>query len=188
MTDQQFVIRVYTEMTPSPTDPANAGEFYKALGTAIVAFGRLEGHFAALLLTVLNVATDPRIGRKFPMAPMERGRIWRLAFKTTNGLQPQAEAAEAFISGMENLAEHRNNIDHGLWEFFRPEPPLSIDLVTMRSQPKTPDGLLYGRGFIDVGWRHGFIIEANRLNLSLLPLGDALESIRGPIPANTTIL
>ena len=138
---KQSVIRVYAEMTPSPTDPPNADEFYKALGIATVAWGRLEGHFAALLLLVLNVATHEGIGKKFPMKPEKRGEIWRLAFGTTPTLKPSSAAAEAFMTAMENLAQHRNDIAHGLWEFFRPEPPLSIDVVTIRAKRGTPDGV-----------------------------------------------
>lgn len=48
------LLRVTAHNTPHHTDPANAKEFYAALGMLTVAWGRLEGHVVGNLLTIMN--------------------------------------------------------------------------------------------------------------------------------------
>lgn len=47
-------IRLHLDHTPSPKDPEGASYFYQALGTFVMAWGRLEAHFLACLLDVIQ--------------------------------------------------------------------------------------------------------------------------------------
>jgi hypothetical protein len=47
-------LRIAAHHTPHHTDPADAHEFYAALGMLTVAWGRLEGHVIGNLLTLTN--------------------------------------------------------------------------------------------------------------------------------------
>ena len=44
-------VRIKAHNTPHHTDPADANEFYAALGMLSVAWGRLEGHVTGNLLS-----------------------------------------------------------------------------------------------------------------------------------------
>ena len=50
------LVRITAHNTPHHTDPANAGEFYAALGMLSVAWGRLEGHIIGNLLSIIEFA------------------------------------------------------------------------------------------------------------------------------------
>jgi hypothetical protein len=82
MTDfSPSLLRTYVEPAPTPTDPPGSGEFYAALGIAIVAWGRLEGHFTLTIVTILNIASHKRIGKKLPMKWERLVEVWRTAFE-----------------------------------------------------------------------------------------------------------
>ena len=51
-----FPVAITPRQTPSPDDPVGANAFYEALGLALAACGRLEGHFTASLVMVLQIA------------------------------------------------------------------------------------------------------------------------------------
>jgi hypothetical protein len=71
------------KITPSPDDPPNANEFYLALGVATIAWGRLEGHFLACLMTAIQIAKDKRLGMKLPTRWEKRAKVWKDAFDLT---------------------------------------------------------------------------------------------------------
>ena len=64
-------IRLQLEHTPSPNDPEGAPRFYQALGTFVMAWGRLEGHFLSCLLDMIQT---PALGlpQRFPHNSVER--------------------------------------------------------------------------------------------------------------------
>ncbi len=89
------------EAVPSPNDPANANEFYEALGMATIAWGRLEGNFNNVFVMVLNIADDPRIGNRFYIKRDKVSEIWTLAFEIIPILEPFKLQAGVFLSSME---------------------------------------------------------------------------------------
>lgn len=136
MTDDSIspsLLRTYVEPAPSPSDPAGSRNFYAAPGIAIVAWGRLEGHFTLLIVTILNIASHKRIGKKLPMKWERLVEVWRTAFETVPALAALRPMADRFIVQLDELAQHRNRLVHGYWELFDPGPPIRIDLTSVKA-------------------------------------------------------
>ncbi len=185
-----FLFRLTVEHTPSPNDPKEADEFYKAIGIMIVAWGRLEGHFVASLLTMMTIAPS-ELGVKLPMDWKARAAMWRKTFDVVPDLSMFKASALHFLEKMESVALDRHSIVHALWEQFSDTTPRSIGAVLIRGKNKTTDGLDIKRGqitvenIIEVGER------ANELNQRLMPLSQFLAGYRNaqkPPPANIRII
>jgi hypothetical protein len=116
----------------------------------VVAWGRLEGHFFLILITILNLAKHKKIPKKPPMKWDRQREVWEVAFETVSSLAHLKAKAAVFIGEMDKLSEHRNHIVHGLWELFNSGDPLSINVVKVKAQSGTEDGLLHGRALITV--------------------------------------
>lgn len=73
-----YVLTTFVEPAPSPSDPPDAPDVYRALGVAMVAWGRLEGHFTLTTIALLNLG--PRKQKKFPMKwgvkPQSGGKLY----------------------------------------------------------------------------------------------------------------
>jgi hypothetical protein len=176
------LFRAYVEPAPSPTDHPSADDIYKAIGIGVVAWGRLEGHFFSILITILNVASHKRIPKKPPMKWDRQREVWAVAFETVPSLAHLRARAATFISDMDKLSERRNNLVHGLWELFNAGEPISINVVTIKAQSGTDNGLLHGTELITVDWLSNFAHEANRLNLELISLTAPIVALRGAPP------
>jgi hypothetical protein len=184
MTDDSIspsLLRTYVEPAPSPTDPPSSGDFYAALGIAVVAWGRLEGHFTLTIVTILNISSHKRIGKKLPMK-WERLEVWRTAFETVPALAASKPMADRFIVQLDELAQVRNRLIHGYWELFDSGPPLRIDLTSVRAQKGTENGMLFSRGFITLAWLQEFTTQVNQLNVALLELAQPIMTLRGAPP------
>src|SRR5271167_1057195 len=106
------------EPAPSPGDPVNAREFYEAIGIATIAWGRLEGNFNNVFVMVLNIADDPQVGKRFYIKIDKLNEVWRLAFEITPALLPLKQQATLLLALMEDLANFRDYLAHGLWGLF----------------------------------------------------------------------
>ena len=166
----------------SLTPPFLAFGSPRFFGIAVVAWGRLEGHFTHLIILILNIGRHKRIGKKLPMKWERLMEVWRLAFENVPELTTWKAQADVFISDMDKLAEDRNRIVHGMWELFRPGPSLAMDVTKIRAQSGTEDGLLHGRAFFTPEWLHDFSRRANRLNRDLLTIGEPIVALRGAPP------
>jgi hypothetical protein len=185
MTDYSIspsLLRTYVEPAPSPTDPPGSGDFYAALGIAIVAWGRLEGHFTGTIVTILNIASHKRIGKRLPMKWERLVEVWRTAFETVPALAASRPMADRFIVQLDELAQYRNRLIHGYWELFDPGPPLRIDLTSVRAQKGTDAGMLFSRGSITIDWLQEFTTQVNQLNVALLELARPIMTLRGAPP------
>jgi hypothetical protein len=185
MTDYSLspsLLRTYVEPVPSPTDPPGSGDFYAALGIAVVAWGRLEGHFTLTIVTILNIASHKRIGKKLPMKWERLVEVWRTAFETVPALAASRPMADRFIVQLDELAQLRNRLIHGYWELFDPGPPIRIGLTSVRAQKRTEDGLLFTRGSITLGRLQEFTTQVNQMNLALLELDRPIMTLRGAPP------
>jgi hypothetical protein len=115
-TPKPWLFRLQLEHTPSPNDPEGAAEFYQAIGTMIVAFGRLEMHFLACVLSILATEPTSELSQKLPMAWNERERIWTDAFRLAPALRTHETAALSFLEELKVVADDRNILVHGMWE------------------------------------------------------------------------
>ncbi len=176
------LLRTYVEPAPSPSDPPGSGDFYAAIGIALVAWGRLEGHFTLLIITILNIASHRRIGKRLPMRWERLVEVWRTAFETVPALTASRPMAERFITQLDELAQLRNRLIHGYWELFDPGPPIRIELTSVRAHTGTEDGMLFTRGAITLNWLQQFATQANQLNLALLALGQPIMALRAAPP------
>jgi hypothetical protein len=174
--------------TPSPDDPPNADDFYQFLGMAIVAWGRLEGHFAASPIMALKLSQDNARAGKFPLAWESRSKVWRILFTENASLAPQHNLAISLIDQIDELAKQRHLIIHGLWESFVPGEPIKMQFIdlgkpTKEETSENRQGVVASRRCsIDLAGLTEFVVQANRLNIELFPihqfLTDGLAALR----------
>jgi hypothetical protein len=60
--------------------------------------------------------------------------------------------------------------------------PATIDVMKVRAQPKTEDGLLHGRTFFTAAYLGEFSERANQLNLELMKMSVPVVDLRGSPP------
>jgi hypothetical protein len=173
-TPQAGMLRITIEQTPSPNDPEGTDEFYKALGILVVAWGRLEGHFVACLLMLLNLPGGKELSERLPMQFDERAKVWRQAFETMTPLQSFKDGALLALAEIKGVATDRNAVVHALWEKFDPREPLSIGILTIKHKNKTKNGLETRRRTVTTAMLKEVGEKANRLNLALTPLSQFL--------------
>ena len=174
-----FLLRINIEHTPSPRDPKGADEYYKALGILLVAWGRLEGHFVACLLTLLAMPEGKTLGEKnLPMKWDSRAAMWGKAFDTLPILQQFKEAASVLLKEIQEVALDRHAIVHALWEPFNPDDPPTIGIVSIKRKKGTTNGLDIQRASISRDMIKEIGEKANRLNLALIPLSQFLTRYR----------
>ena len=175
------VISTCFESVPSPNDPANANEFYEALGIATIAWGRLEGNFNNVFVMVLNIADDPRVGNRLYIKRDKVSEIWTLAFEITPILEPFKHQAKAFLSSMEELSNMRDMLSHGLWGPWVSDSPLTMSIAKLKPRDSI-DGMWYSKGQFSVNEIRWFIGQINHLNSTLYYLSDRLTPLRGGAP------
>jgi hypothetical protein len=178
-----WLFRLTLERTPSPYDPKGAGEFYQALGTMMVAWGRLEGHFLTCIITILATEATKSLSRKIPMTWQERARIWKDAFRLSPALKPHEPTALAFLEEIQDVAQDRHAIAHSLWERFNPGPPLSAGIILINHKKGTPDGIDFQRATITTDELNQIAQKASRLNIELQVFSAILIAERGPAPS-----
>jgi len=187
MPDTPWLFRIQLEHTPSLNDPKGSRDFYEALGLLVVAWGRLEGHFLACVLAILATPATEALGKKIPMAWDERKRIWSEAFGLSTSLQRYKAEADTFLLELEQVQDDRNMLIHGLWEPFRYTDPASADLIVLRHEKGTSNGVSHWRGTIWTATILEVAREADRLNIALQKLSGILSAERGaPSPATYT--
>jgi hypothetical protein len=176
------ILGVYFEPVPSVFDPPDAAAFYETLGVACVAWRRIEGNFNNILLTVLNTADNPKIGKRFSIKREKAADLWKLAFETTPTLRPLKQTALDFIAKMGELGSFRDMLSHGLWERFDQGQPLGMRVTKVKPRNEVPDGLWHAQTTISVEMLKRYVSEINRLNSVLSSLADILIPLRGAIP------
>ncbi len=172
-----YLLTTFVEPAPSPSDPPDAPDVYRALGVAMVAWGRLEGHFTLTTIALLNLG--PRKQKKFPMKWEGQAAVWREALSAVPQLAGLRGVAEQFLSKMAALAEPRHLIVHSNWGLFQRESPAAIDAIKVRAQPKTEDGLLHARTIFTAANLGEFSERANQLNLELMKVSVPITALRG---------
>jgi hypothetical protein len=108
------IVTIKAPNTPNDTDPANASEFYAALGMLSVAWGRLEGHVIGNLLPITALLEDA----EFPLKWNNRLKLWKRAFSSVPALQQYQDRAISLMKSIIEEAENRNFAAHAVWEDF----------------------------------------------------------------------
>jgi hypothetical protein len=184
-----WLLRIYSQQTPSPDDPPDADKFYLALGISLVAWGRLEGLFLACLMMVINISEDKRIGEKLPMRLERQAIIWKDAFARIPSLKPHEKDASAFFAEFEELyLFDRNLMIHALWERFLPHLPLAIEVMKIKAVSGASNEIESRRTTISIDELAKFTTKANGLNSALKALGNALSALQGSPPSDAQIL
>jgi hypothetical protein len=102
-------------------------------------------------------------------------------------LRPLENQAITFMNGLNDLSEDRNLMAHCLWEFFRPEPPLAMDVLNIKAVSGTPDGISFQRTSISVEQLKNVTTIASDLNVRLLPISKGLVELCGRPPSEAQI-
>ncbi|HEV7265084.1 MAG TPA: hypothetical protein VGN83_09220 [Falsiroseomonas sp.] len=119
-----LILSIRGDGTPYHDDPSNAGEFYQAIGTLIVSWGRLEEHLVTDLLMIRKLPGAPKMPAGFPISFKQLSKYWRAAFGTMDVLQPIRERVLAFIEDAGKHIKSRNFAGHTMWrDFARTELP-----------------------------------------------------------------
>jgi hypothetical protein len=182
-----LLFSLYLEHTPSPNDPVGASEFYQALGILVMAFGRLESHFLTCILHILQTPATSGLSTKLPQAWSEHAKIWKAAFRTSPALNLHKKDALNFLTEMQDVADYRNRIIHGLWEGFNIGLPLSAMNVSIKHKKGTTDGIELRRTIIALDQVIAVARKASRLNIELISLSSILEAERGRPPSDIHI-
>ena len=171
------LLRVTAHSTPHHTDPADANEFYGALGMLTVAWGRLEGHVIGNLLTIMNFP-EVAPSRPLPFAWDSRLDLWKKGFSLVPALRPHKDRAVLVMKSIIEEAEDRNFASHAVWDEFVPgstEP--TIEARNIRP----------GKGVVNVtdvrvtlSMLKSALAAANRLNLTMSEFTALLSSLRPP--------
>ena len=177
------VINIQIEDTPSSSDPQNADEFYRALGIAVMALGRLEGHFNACLLTLMRLACGS-LGYELRISWNQRAETWRKAFHTLPVVNFMKDIGEALVTEIVNAMQDCHILAHGMWERFATSPSPAVYIVTMKHQRGTKDGIVTQRGAVTIEMLTNIASTANTLNRRLIPISQYLQRARGPAPPN----
>jgi hypothetical protein len=160
---------------------------YNAIGLLVVAWGRLEGHFLACLLMLLNFPEGTVLGAQVPPQWNKRAAMWRAAFQTFVALRPLMDAGLKFASEIEDVALARHFIVHSLWERFKPDGSLTIDVVTIKPKKKSKNGLEIHRREVKLDDLKEIRRRINELNMALVPLSQFItwhRSSQKPPPSD----
>jgi hypothetical protein len=183
------LFRLALEHTPSPSDPEGAADFYQAIGTLIVAWGRLETHFLACIMVILQLNATKKLSKKLPNAWDERANIWTKASHFSPELKPHEAAALKFLDEMQDVAEVRNLVVHGLWKEFNKGPPISTQVIRIKRHKGIPRGIEFFKSVpLTPDLLRTVTQKASDLNIELQKLSAILQDLHGPPPPDIHIL
>ena len=177
------VIKYNIRFTPLPTDPKGASEFYYSLGVLMVAWGRLEGHFTLTLLNLMRMAGATVVTHKLPISWKARCGIWRKAFKSIHELKPLEDKANQLLDKIIDTAQDRHILLHANWEDFHQNDPKRIDVISLKHEKSSQDGLQFQRITITLDMLKTITKNINAHNKQLYEIS-ALVSSYSPAPKN----
>jgi hypothetical protein len=181
------LLRVTAHSTPHHTDPADANEFYGALGMLTVAWGRLEGHVIGNLLTIMNFP-EVAPSRPLPFAWDSRLDLWKKGFSLVPALRPHKDRAVLVMKSIIEEADDRNFASHAVWDEFVPESrEPTIEARNIRSRKGTP-GIIDVRDVrVTLTMLKSALMVANRLNLEMTEFTRLLNFLRPPPSATSRL-
>jgi hypothetical protein len=187
VTQPPILLRVTAHNTPDHTDPADANEFYAALGMLTVAWGRLEGHVVGNLLTIMNFSevTPPK---SLPFQWQDRLKFWTQGFSLVPALRPHQDRAVTFMKSIAEEAEDRNFVSHMVWgRFVQGSAEPTIDARNIRSRKSAPNGIDVRDFRITLSMLKDALAIANRLNSEMTEFTQLLNA-SAPHPPGAALL
>jgi hypothetical protein len=182
MTEQSLfeprLLPICVDRTPSPDDPGDADNYYRALGVLMVAWGRLEGHFTVCLYELLNFPSGDILGVNVKrMFKFKLGR-WRMAFEKFEELQSLKVDGLSLANDIQTAANERNDIVHCLWQKFTHTSPLAVEVVTIKNMEEPKNGIWITRKPISIDELKGLCDRINILNTRLLSYSQYITRLR----------
>jgi hypothetical protein len=173
--------QIHFKTAPSPDDPPNATEFYLALGVASVAWSRLEIHFAACLMTAIQIAKGKRLRMNLPLRWEKRAKLWKNAFELIPALGPRQKYAIALLDNIKDLAEDYSIMAHAIWDSFLPQTRLTMNISGIRAKTRKAASGVFNCASISTVELAEFTGRANSLNLRLSPIHQFLVTLLSDI-------
>lgn len=174
----KVLLRVTAHNTPHYADPADASQFYAALGMLSVAWGRLEGHVIGNLLTITSLlGAAPKEPSLFRWD--QRMKLWRKGFSSLPGLKAHEVRAVAFMSSIRTAAQDRNFAAHAIWQEFEPnaaEPTMTARAI--RDKTNGPNMIEVDDRRITLSMVNEALAECNRLNIGIVEFTNHIQSLR----------
>jgi hypothetical protein len=171
------LLRITAHSTPHYADPADAYQFYAALGMLSVAWGRLEGHVIGNLLTIMSLLGAPKTPSLFRWS--QRLKLWRKGFSSLPGLQAHNDRAVAFMESIVAAAKFRNFAAHAIWQEFEPnavEPTMTARSI--RDKRRSPDTIEVDDRRIPLSMVNAALAECNQLNFRMVEFTNLIHSLR----------
>lgn len=130
------VVTVHLDSDPFAKEPANASEFYLAVGRYLAVWGNLESHFNSALLILINapgakaLITHPR--QSAPVSFTDKSRAWRRVVSHLPTAAPFKAAALNFVTDFMAATRDRSTLIHSGWEKFVPGEVPTMKLSSLR--------------------------------------------------------
>lgn len=151
--------------TPFADDPPEAGDYYEALGRAMVLWGRFENHFSNCIMLIRTTPEGRAIELEHPISWKKRAAFWRKAFNTLPDLAKWKDHALKLISDAMSVAQERHIITHGDWgEFISNDPPT----VQVKMWRHKQDDLLIQTYAVTIDDLNDIAAKADGLNTRLV--------------------
>ena len=169
-------LQITVKSTPFIDDPANASEFYAALGRALFLWGRFENCFVNALMIIRNMPEAQHLDAEFPVSWKRRAELWRRAFKDLPRLHQYRDKANALIRDAMEAQRVRVIFFHGDWQEFTSSDPLTAKVI-MTTHKK--DKVTFATYTASLAQIEDFASECDALNIRLLELFWALSVLGG---------
>lgn len=181
-------LSIRLEDTPWQSDPTCAGDFYRSLGVAIVAWGRLEGHVVATLMQVRQLPGTTILPGEFPVSWRRKAKTWRRAFREMPILSNLRGHAEQIMTEIMNEIQTRHFLSHTMWREITDAPEMSANAVTMKPEDAdASDNAILSEMRVTIGDLALTTAAANRLNYELGFVSAPIADLR-PTPPGARII
>ena len=177
-----IMINLRMDDTPWHDDPDSAEALYTWLGITAVAWGRLEGHVVAVLMSIRALPGTFILPGTFPVSCKRKAKTWRTAFQTMPILQPYAALALQNMVDIMFYVQKRHYLSHAMWTGFSSAGGmLSARSFTARPHDQdASDNTFLVENLISVADLQAITGEANKLNSELGTVSRAIASLRPP--------
>lgn len=171
-------LEITVKSTPFIDDPANASEYYAALGRALFLWGRFENCFVNALMIIRNLPEAKHLDGEFPVSWKRRAELWRRAFKELPRLGAHREKALALIRDAMEAQRVRVIFFHGDWQEFTATDPLTAKVIMTTHKKDKVTFTTYQASLAQI---EEFCRECDALNVRLLELFWALSVLGGQL-------
>ena len=125
----------------------------------------------------MRLAGSQAVSHKLPAQWENRKKLWISALKVIPSLAHLELDASKLLDEIIDISQDRNLLVHGMWEEFQPGTPLTIEVVSIKYQKSTRDGLLFSRHDITVDILKKITERINEYNKQLYPMSVLITSL-----------